>query len=93
MNKFNRDIKLKTASPDQIKVPINWKDVKGIFSKHEETNSALAKRNYDCDCDLGSTPIAVVEGYHIWWCKSHHQPLYKCELDIIKSRIKQELNL
>ena len=86
-----RNIKLKTASPDQIKVPIDWKDAKGMKPTDIETNAALAERNFNCNCDIGTTPIAVVEGYFIWWCKNHHQPLYKCELDKMKLESKADL--
>ena len=77
----HRAINARFTSPESIKVPENWKDAKGINASHREKNSALAKRNYDCRCDCGTSPLAVVEGYHIWWCKSHHQPLYKCEAE------------
>ena len=83
-HKDTRNIRLKPASGDSIKVPSNWKDVEGVIALDKETNSALANRDYNITCDLASTPIAIVEGYFIWWCKVHHQPEYKCELDIMK---------
>ena len=61
----HRDINAQFTSAKSIKVPENWKDAKGINAFHRETNSALAKRDYDCRCDCGTSPLAVVEGHHI----------------------------
>jgi len=75
----HRAINVNFGNPESIKVPENWKDAKGINASYKETNSTFAERDYKCECETGSEPLAVVEGYHIWWCKSHHQPLYKCD--------------
>lgn len=76
-----RAINVRFGNPSAITVPENWKDAKGVNASHKETNSALAKRDYKCECETGSEPLAIVEGYHVWWCASHHQPLYKCDIE------------
>ena len=37
------------------------------------SNAALAERDYFHKCKL-TRCIAVVKGYWIWWCSTHHQP-------------------
>lgn len=74
-----RAINVRYALPEEILVPENWKNAQGVEDFCHETNSALAKRDYNIKCDTGDKPLVVVEGYHIWWCKTHHQPYYKCE--------------
>ena len=55
----------------------NWKKAKGIKHSKGETNSALAIRDYSVECKAPYL-IEEVEGYHLWWCSTHHQPLSWC---------------
>ena len=57
----------------------NWKRAKGIVTSRGETNSAFAERNYKVKCNTTGGVIAVVGGYHTWWCNLHHQPLAWCD--------------
>jgi len=74
-----RPILVRFGNPNLILVPENWKDAEGVSATHRESNSVLAQRDYKCNCDVGSEPVVVVEGFHIWWCKTHHQPFFHCE--------------
>jgi hypothetical protein len=74
-----RAIHFRAGNPESIQVPVEWKEAEGIEASYRETNAALAKRNYACKCKIGSEPLVVVEGYWIWWCHTHHQPLPWCE--------------
>lgn len=56
----------------------DWRKAPGIKCSKDETNSALAPRDYSVKCHCPKR-IAVIEGYFIWWCSSHHQPLAWCE--------------
>lgn len=58
---------------------VNWRRAKGVKHHRGETNSALAERNYEIPCKHGPEPITIFEGYHVWWCVPHHQPLAWCE--------------
>lgn len=59
----------------------NWRHAKGIKSSRGETNSALAQRDYSVTCNFPDrNKIAVIKGYWIWWCSSHHQPHAWCAL-------------
>jgi hypothetical protein len=55
----------------------DWHTASGITVKEGEENSATAPRNYNVECN-GRYVIAVIKGYHIWWCSAHHQPLTHC---------------
>ena len=81
-----RPINASFGNSKLILVHENWKDAPGINAMHKETNAALAQRNYECDCATTVEPVVIVEGYHIWWCVTHHQPLYACE----KARLRQD---
>lgn len=56
----------------------DWRKAPGIMASIHTTNSALAERNYDLDC-RPEYKICVIEGYWIWWCSVHHQPIPWCE--------------
>lgn len=75
----HRAIRVRFGTPEMIQVPVEWKEAKGIEASYRETNASLAQRNYGCKCETGTEPLIVVEGYWIWWCKTHHQPLPWCE--------------
>ena len=53
-------------------------------------------KNADCEIDNGfsqtiiegKTNRVILNGYWIWWCYKHKQPLAWCE----KDKIQQELN-
>jgi len=57
----------------------------GVIMSPYETNLALAKRDYTQRCETkheGEGPqgsLIMVEGYWIWWCKIHHQPMPWCD--------------
>lgn len=58
----------------------DWKQATGITEAGKRgTNSMLAERDYSVKCDITGDPLMVVHGVHIWFCKSHHQPLSHCE--------------
>ena len=57
----------------------NWKHANGIVASRGETNSAFAARNYEVKCRTTGAVIAVIGGYHLWWCNLHHQPLAWCD--------------
>lgn len=54
-----------------------FKQCAGIIDKND-SNEALAQRDYSVECDTSGGPIAIVEGYYIWWCHAHHQPHSHC---------------
>ena len=81
-----RSISFKLGMLDSIKVPTDWRKVKGITAKRIETNMGLAIRDYSVECYSGSEPLMIVEGFWIWWCKTHNQPSSICQLDKIESQ-------
>ena len=73
----------------------DWKKASGVKYTRGETNAALTPRDYTMQCN-GKFQIAYVEGYYIWWCSTHHQPLAHCreaklaiELEKTQTRLKQ----
>ncbi len=64
----------------------NWKKSPGVNAKEGDTNSALAARDYKVPCNTRYV-IAVIKGYHIWWCSAHHQPSTNCQA--IKAMIEE----
>lgn len=56
----------------------DWKKATGITEAGKKlwTNSAFAPRDYSkpCKCKL----VVVINGYHLWWCTTHHQPRTHC---------------
>lgn len=78
MNSLNRD---KWEKED-------WKKAPGIKCGIHETNSGLATRDYSVPCNCPSeNKIAVVNGFWIWWCSAHYQPLSWCEKGRLEERI------
>lgn len=66
---------------------LDWKKAAGITEAGKRgTNSMLEERDYDVKCDLGSNPLMVVQGVHIWYCTAHHQPASYCDAARIKER-------
>lgn len=58
----------------------DWHKAEGVIP--QGTNSALAPRDYTVPCRTPSQNlIAVVAGYWIWWCSTHHQPLSHCDCE------------
>jgi len=51
-----------------------------------DTNDALAERDYSVKC-IATRCIVIVKGYWIWWCSTHHQPMFMCE----KARMKKKI--
>lgn len=39
------------------------------------------------DCDIGANAVIVHKGYHFWWCSTHNQPLYQCEIDVLQQKL------
>ena len=71
----------------------DWRKAPGIKYNGTETNHGLAPRDYSVECRC-TKQIAVIEGYFIWWCSSHHQPLAWCEngkLEIKVNELKSKL--
>lgn len=58
----------------------NWKKAEGVKAKRGDTNSALTKRDYSVSC-ICPHRIALIKGYHVWWCSAHHQPKSHCDYD------------
>ena len=73
-----RKIAYRLGSLEWIMIPTDWHKVEGIKCKRIETNMGLATRDYSKKCELGSEPLMVVEGFWIWWCKTHNQPYDRC---------------
>lgn len=72
---------MKSPVPKDIETR-DWKQATGITESGKRgTNSMLAERDYDVKCDITGDPLMVVHGIHIWFCKSHHQPLSHCEAE------------
>ena len=67
----------------------NWRKAEGVKSRGQ-TNSALAPRDYSKKCKI-PYEIAMIKGYHIWWCSTHHQPLTHCEQERIKICFEKHL--
>lgn len=58
----------------------DWHKAKGVVAEPNETNSALARRDYSVPCECHSENlIQVVAGYWLWWCPTHHQPMAWCK--------------
>lgn len=70
---LKRQAKLRERKPD-------WRKAEGVVYHRGETNPALAERDYSVKCKTPLYSIIIHEGYHFWWCISHHQPLYACDL-------------
>ena len=64
----------------------DWKKAEGVKFTGIQTNSALTERDYSIECKPNHL-IALVKGYHIWWCSTHHQPERLCELGKLKEVI------
>lgn len=57
----------------------DWKAAPGISEDAKRgTNAGLASRDYSVPCKTKYT-IAVIHGFHVWWCSAHHQPISWCE--------------
>lgn len=78
---------MRAQVPKEI-ADLDWKKAVGIteHAREHDTNSMLAERDYDVKCDTTGDPLMVVHGVHIWFCKSHHQPLSHC--DAAKAKIR-----
>ena len=83
-----RKINVKVGHYQDIEIPANWKDAEGVLASHKETNSIFTQRDYKLFCKTGTEPLMIVEGYWLWWCKTHHQPLSYC----VAGREKSEQN-
>jgi len=70
----------------------NWRKAKGIKGRtiKSNTNSALAERDYSLKCHAPNL-IAEVQGYFLWWCSTHHQPLAWCEKSKLRFSITNKL--
>lgn len=52
---------------------------------HNDTNTTLAKRDYEQKCRYPHK-IGVVHGIWIWWCDTHYQPLFICDAARVKEK-------
>ncbi len=60
-------------------------DAEGVLCR-TPGNSAHQTRDYSIPC-RAPRKIALVNGYHLWWCSSHHQPRSHCiEVRLTKAR-------
>jgi hypothetical protein len=73
-----RHLQYRMGNIDWIDIPNDWRKAKGIIAKRTETNAGLAQRDYSIPCECGSVPLMVVEGFWIWWCKTHNHPYARC---------------
>lgn len=64
---------------ESIRGLVAWKNADGVKGKSRETNRALAERDYSKECRTGTEAMLVFEGYFIWWCRAHYQPLPWCD--------------
>jgi len=69
----------------------NWREAEGVIAEPNETNSALAMRDYSVPCHTSEHHITVVEGYWLWWCSAHHQPLAWCDKARAVEQARQEV--
>ena len=67
----------------------NWRQAFGVRNEGE-SNSALASRDYVISCRIPHL-IALVHGYHIWWCSAHHQPKFHCDMRIQEVALAQRI--
>lgn len=71
----------KFPPPEETWEKENWKEASGINCSIHETNSLLASRDYSILCKAPSqNKITAVNGFWIWWCSTHYQPLPWCEI-------------
>lgn len=68
---------------------MSWNDAEGITEdiKATCTNTMLAPRDYSVKCRIPHK-IGVFHGIHVWWCSSHFQPLFHCDLDKKKEAVR-----
>jgi hypothetical protein len=86
-----RKISYRLGDLDWIEVPNDWRKAEGIIVKRTETNAFFAHKDYSVICKSDSEPLMVVEGYWLWWCETHHQPLFKCEMEKFKKEVNDLL--
>ena len=72
------DFELKQIEKEKIE------KAEGVIKRKGETNSFFMERDYSKNCK--TIKIALLHGYHIWWCSTHHQPLSHCEKDKEKEK-------
>lgn len=63
-----------------------WRRAEGVDGSPRETNSMLSTRDYSIKCYYPHK-IGVFHGIWVWWCDTHHQPLFHCDADRNKNRI------
>lgn len=69
---------------------LDWKNADGITDRAKTgTNSMLAERDLTQRCDTKSEPIAVVSGFWLWYCFTHHQPSLFCDLRRSEDEMKR----
>jgi hypothetical protein len=66
---------------------------KGIVYHKYETNRGLAERDYNQKCGTREEPITIFEGYWIWWCVVHQQPLAWCEKEKIEKKLSKVMDI
>ncbi len=75
------------GSLNYIEIPEDWRKCKGIITDKNDTNPGFANRDYSVECK--SHNLMIVEGYWIWWCDIHNQPLAHCEEAKLKTKIRE----
>lgn len=67
-----------TANNEHWQSGEDWTKAPGVKFWQGLTNQATAERDYSVACRF-TQRIVEAEGYNIWWCSSHFQPLAWCE--------------
>lgn len=52
----------------------------GVPGRWRDTNMGIAWKDYSFECKSPTEPIIVYEGFWIWWCEVHYQPLSHCDV-------------
>src|SRR2546430_15591249 len=68
----------------------------GVVMDAYDTNIGLAPRDYTRDCAIAHVSeggpqgcIILYKGYWFWWCKTHYQPLYSCDVGKLENQLKE----
>ena len=87
---LNRDSYHRTLTPAELKeVGVSsWKRAAGIRWHKGETNPGLAQRDYSVKCATTGVPIILIEGFWIWWCIPHHEPLPWCDRERARLKVR-----
>lgn len=67
----------------------------GVVISPYDTNLGIAKRDYSKPClidhkyEMGQPQgcLVLYNGYWIWWCKTHYQPLPWCDVGRLREKL------